>query len=153
MTPDDRKRFAEIIGAAAILYAEPELSRQRMDLYFSSLMSFDIAEVLLAMHRHFELSKFFPKPAELAGLIRAEQPQAPYHELVDPRRLQLPPKDEVLEELPDGLGVRIERWAKQRCDELKETQGNAAANAWIKQQQRKVAAGELLVVELEDAAR
>lgn len=69
MDKHDVKRFAAALGAACAIYDRKPLPDAAMELYWGALEGFPIEDVEAAMQRHISQSPFFPKPADLIGLM------------------------------------------------------------------------------------
>ena len=68
MIDDDKKKFAEIIGATAAIHridATPELMRG----FWMVLSDYSIEQVADGFAQHLKVSTFFPKPAEIINII------------------------------------------------------------------------------------
>ena len=68
MIDEDKKKFAEIIGATAAIHridATPELMRG----FWMVLSDYSIEQVAAGFAQHLKVSTFFPKPAEIIKII------------------------------------------------------------------------------------
>ena len=82
MTATDRSRFARGLAALSIAFDRYQLSEDRQalraEVYFESLMGFEIEEVEVAVQRLIDHARNFPVPAEVREEIwrtrRAAQP-------------------------------------------------------------------------------
>ncbi len=76
MTPNDKRRFAQVIAAFAEIKGRP-LSAPAIDLYWSAMQDWSIEAFEQAAHHLLRTCEFFPTPADFQKVRRAGQLQAP----------------------------------------------------------------------------
>lgn len=76
MTPNDKRRFAQVIVAFAEIKGRP-LSAPAIELYWSAMQDWSIEDFEQAAHHLLRTCEFFPTPADFNKVRRAGQLQAP----------------------------------------------------------------------------
>ncbi len=71
MEPKDKEKFLHILNQTAIIY-EKEFNEDLIQAYWLLLKEFDLMVITEAFNQHCRQSKFFPKPAEIIGIIQGD---------------------------------------------------------------------------------
>lgn len=69
MTPRDQVEFAKALGAAHVMVRQPLPEPKIIDAWFVKLSRWPLADVVRALDRHTDLSRFAPVPADIIALL------------------------------------------------------------------------------------
>lgn len=69
MTPRDQVEFAKALGAAHVMVRQPLPEPKIIDAWFVKLSRWPLADVIRALDRHTDLSRFAPVPADIIALL------------------------------------------------------------------------------------
>lgn len=69
MTPRDQVEFAKALGAAHVMVRQPLPEPKIIDAWFVKLSRWPLTDVVRALDRHTDLSRFAPVPADIIALL------------------------------------------------------------------------------------
>lgn len=72
MNNEDKKEFARIMTASSEVFGK-QITKPLLSVYFESLSNFTIEQVKSAFSKHLLAGKFFPKPADIAELLKENE--------------------------------------------------------------------------------
>ena len=68
MINDDKEKFKAMLTSLASTYSK-SVDRDLLNTYWKALSDLELSEIQLAIDSHVQMSKFFPKPAEIREYI------------------------------------------------------------------------------------